>query len=103
MREVHNAVHHIAGNSAIAVMGMAAAVNAGAQELHHHRDLMAAQRLVNGVAAREAAANADFYDVLDQLHEARREVALMKAALNESDAENLRLSVEVGQLRRRRA
>ena len=82
--------------SAAAMQGFSRAV----EDAGHAQDMRNAQGVVDRMAMRERHANADFHAVLAKLDAAMHENAVLRNALSESDGENLRLSIEVGRLRR---
>ena len=81
-------------------MGIATTAAAAAREVRHTRDLQHAQRWVDHLALSSQYAQQDYSDLLAELTATRREAATLRAALEESDQENLRLSIEVGRMRR---
>ena len=82
--------------SAVALRGLSQAV----EDAGHAEDIRHAQGVVDRMAMRERQANADFHAVVARLDAAMHENAVLRSALAESDGENLRLSIEIGALRR---
>ena len=92
MQEVYTGVTNTAFLATNAVFGVAASLRAGGQEAVHAREIHRAQSIIDACAAREQHAVA-------LLHQARREIAMLKSPLDESDAENLRISMQIATLR----
>lgn len=82
--------------SAVALRGLSQAV----EDAGHAQDIRHAQCVVDRLSMRERQANADFHALLARLNAALHENAVLRNALAESDGENLRLSMEIGALRR---
>lgn len=72
----------------------------GFADAGHARDIAEAQSWVDHLAARAHAAEAAEARASALLAAAMRETAVLRSALRESDAECLRVSVELGRLRR---
>ena len=77
-----------------------AAVAGAAAEVRHGRELAVAQRWVDHSAGQAQAAQSDYLALLSELTAARREASVLRAALEDSDSENLTLSLEIRRLRR---
>ena len=84
-------------------MGLANAAANAAREVRHSQDIRQAQRWIDHLAASARSAEADFEDVVAALSAARMEAAALRAALDESDAENLALSMDIRRMNTVRA
>ena len=76
-------------------MGLIQAAKTAGQEMRHGQDLRRAQGWVDHLALSAQAADVDFHSVVAQLNAARREVAMLRDALEASDEENLDLSLQI--------
>lgn len=84
---------------ALVGVGIANAAIGAAAELRHGRELAVAQQWIDHSAGQTRAAQGDYFALLAELTAARQEALVLRAALEDSDAENLALSLEIRRMR----